>query len=137
MPVGGLYSNASLPYETGTMVPYSFPLAPSGLAVVMYEAISLTPSNGDGSLDLGIGVDLIANGDVHYRVSFQAVATGVPTGISLTFGPPPTRDAVVGFGGSIPFDNATYDLIVNPEPGPALLISLGLMGLAARRMPTA
>lgn len=132
-PFGGLPNIRSAPRDTGTSPPGSFGTIPSGLSAVLFEGVSLTPSSGDGSLDLGIGGDLIANGDVHYRVSFVATAVGAPVEITLRFGPDPRRDIVVTPSGVAPFDYASHTLIVNPEPGPALLMALGLAGLARQR----
>jgi hypothetical protein len=85
-------------------------------------------------MDLGIGGDLISNGDVHFLIQFLATSVPSPVDFSLEFGTGPPGPIVVGADGSaLPFSNATYALTIVPEPSTALLVGLGLFGLAANR----
>ena len=106
--------------------------------VLLFNAVALTPRSGDASGDFGIGSDHIYNGDVHMEVTFQAVALGAsplaPAEITLEFGVGQWGNvAVDGDGNTLAFDNAFQTLTIVPEPGTALLMGLGLAGLATRR----
>lgn len=98
----------------------------------LFAGASLSPSNGDGSLDTGIGGNLVRDGDVHFRIAFQATSLLDPTEITLTFGISRpdgsaygTRgDAVIASDGSpLPFENAELrvailgDPLAEPDPG--------------------
>ncbi|MBY0399733.1 PEP-CTERM sorting domain-containing protein [Myxococcota bacterium] len=105
--------------------------------IQLFDGVSLTAVNGNGSLDTGVGGNTIGSGDVHFRVAFRALTslTG-NTGPSYTlkFGVGEFGNTAVGAGGTeLPFNNATYTLSVIPEPGTALLLGLGLAGLASAR----
>lgn len=119
-----------------------------GLGVSFLGAISLTPTDGDGSHDVGVDGQLVRDGDVHFRLRFRALARAVPTETTLVFGIPldPFGNSgwgagVVGPGGSLyEFDNdflnvfnQTLAVRVVPEPGTALLVGFGLAVLGARR----
>lgn len=109
---------------------------PEAVRTSLFLSASLAPSLGDGSQDLGVDGNLVGNGDVHFRVTYQLMPTTIATqNIVLNFGTDATFGAVaVGPGGTVlPFQNASYALTVIPEPGTALLMGLGLAGLAARR----
>ncbi len=113
-------------------------LNPQPVRTSLFAGASLSSSVGDGSLDIGVGGNLIANGDVHFRVTYRLVIVGnggPAQNLVLNFG----TDAALGHpaigpsGDEIPFQNASYALTVIPEPGTALLMGLGLAALATRR----
>lgn len=104
--------------------------------IQLFEGAALVGVSGNGSLDTGVGGGTIGSGDVHFRVAFRATTslTG-STGPSYTlkFGIGEFGNSAIGAGGAdLPFDNASYTLSVIPEPGTALLMGLGLAGLALR-----
>lgn len=107
--------------------------------VQLFNGVSTSGTTGDGTSDIGIN-GLQTNGsDVHIQVSFAArdlgTASGLnPQSITLEFGTGQFGNAAIGNGGAIlPFNNAFYTVTVVPEPGTALLMGLGLAGLAANR----
>lgn len=109
---------------------------PEAVRTSLFLAAATSPSSGSGSADLGIDGALVGAGDVHFRVTYQLLPTTLATqNILLNFGTDATFGAIaVGpTGDAIPFQNASYALTVIPEPGTALLMGLGLVGLAARR----
>jgi hypothetical protein len=110
---------------------------PQPIRTSLFAGVALSPSNGNGSQDTGIGGGLIGGGDVHFRVTYRLV-TNIPNlnqNLTLSFGVAENLGHVaVGAGGeTIAFQNASYGLTVIPEPGTALLMGLGLAALATRR----
>ncbi len=106
--------------------------------VLLFNGVSLTPRSGDATGDFGIGADHIYNGDVHMEVIFQAAALGAtpqsPQQVTLEIGVGQFGNAAVdGDGNILSFNNAFQTLTIVPEPGTAMLVGLGLAGLAARR----
>jgi hypothetical protein len=111
--------------------PYQLPA--SELFTVFFRGGSLSPSTGDGTLDVGIGGRLIRDGDVHFRISFQATSVLDTRSIDLTFGVsygesapiwgvsgPRPADGVIGTGGIfLPFENDTLRLAILADPGSA------------------
>lgn len=105
------------------------------LRVQMYNAVAVTGSNGDGSFDNGVGGGQTNGGDVHIQVTFTAQALGAtpgsPATVNLDFGVGEFGNSAIGAGGAaLSFNNASYAVTVVPEPGTALLMGLGLLGLA-------
>ena len=100
---------------------------------------SLTPPSGDGTLDTGVGGGSTGSGDVHFQVTFSAQSLGAthgaPSVVNLDIGVGQFGFAVIADDGSNPvaFNNASLQLTIVPEPGTALLMGLGLAGLAGIR----
>lgn len=142
---GGL-SNAGAPggEERGREEIPGFPLPQPAIPVhlALFEGVAVTPSNGDGSLDIGIGGGLTGGGDVHFQIQFLATGgdvDGIQQQFTLNFGTFLEGGlGTVGNGGSsIAFSNASLDLRVIPEPGTAVLFGPGLAGLASGRRRSA
>lgn len=112
--------------------------------VELFQGISLSPISGDGSLDPGIGGALTGAGDVHARVTFRLIGEGIT---KLLIGSDPAHDGVILAGGArtaavgtsytiysgVAVAEAAHASNPVPEPGPALLLALGLGVLAAGR----
>ena len=107
--------------------------------VRLFGGVSTTPVTGDGSSDSGIN-GLQTNGaDVHLQVTFAAqslgATPGAPATVDLVFGIGQQGFDVQGTSGSLAsqWSNAAYTVTIVPEPGTALLMGLGLAGLAGIR----
>lgn len=107
--------------------------------VQLFDGVNTIAYNGDGSLDPAVGGGLVGDSPTaaHFRLSFQAVAglsgPAVTNAINLVFGNGRFGNVAVGASGStLAFNNAAFTVNVVPEPGTALLMGLGLAGLAAR-----
>ncbi len=107
--------------------------------VRLFGGVDITPVTGDGTNDSGIN-GLQTNGaDVHLQVTFSAqslgATPGAPATVDLVFGIGQKGFDVVGPTGSLSsqWTNATYTVTIVPEPGTALLMGLGLAGLAGIR----
>ncbi|MEM9177254.1 MAG: PEP-CTERM sorting domain-containing protein [Myxococcota bacterium] len=107
--------------------------------VRLFGGVAISPVTGDGTNDSGIN-DLQTNGaDVHLQVTFTAQALGAtqanPATVDLVFGIGQQGFDVVGPTSSLAgiWNNATATVTVVPEPGTALLMGLGLAGLAGVR----
>ena len=110
--------------------------------VRLFGGISTTPTNGDGNSDTGangLSTDPGTDNDVHLQVTFSArslgATPGAPATIDLIFGIGEQGFDVQGTSGSLAsqWSNAAYTVTVVPEPGTALLMGLGLAGLAGIR----
>ena len=111
-------------------------LNPEVVRTQLFGGLNIGGTPGSGVNDVGIGGDLITNGDVHFQVTFTNIPSQIAaSNIDLQFGTNIDLAAVaVGAGGAIlPFNNASINLTVIPEPGTALLMGLGLAGLASSR----
>ncbi len=131
---GGLANTLSAATEFGFFDPNTFER--EELRAMLFDGVALAPASGDGSDDVGIGGGYTGDGDIHFQVVFQAtpVQRG-STDLNLDFGTiEDLGAAAIGDGGSIlAFYNDSYNLTVIPEPGTALLMGLGLAGLATQR----
>jgi len=95
------------------------------------QAISTTGRAGNGARDPGLD-GVVNGGDAQFRIVFRAGAPGT-TLIDIGTNANPTLGNVVVLAGGAtePATNALISLTVVPEPGTALLMGLGLAGLAA------
>ena len=93
-------------------------LNPQAYTVSLFEAVSLTPANQSGALD-----------DRTFQVTLNNVLPGgsAPTFANLSF-----NVTTITAGGTVT-TSTPFALTVIPEPGTALLMGLGLAGLASRR----
>jgi hypothetical protein len=139
--VGGVaYGGLSNQIATATEVGYFNPFCSltgcpviDPLRVRLFQGVATTGSNGDGSFDIGVGGATVGSGDLHFSVTFQAVSgLATPESRTLTFGEIVSQGEVaLGAGGAVlPYTSDSYTFTVVPEPGTALLMSLGLAGLA-------
>ena len=117
-------------------------LADGGRAVRLFGGIDTTPTNGDGTTDTGVNgnsTNPATDGDVHLQVTFSAQSLGAtnasPATVDLVFGIGQQGFDVQGPGGSLAsqWSNASVTVTIVPEPGTALLMGLGLAGLAGIR----
>jgi len=132
---GGLPNTLLVATEFGGFDPNTFER--EELRAMVFNGVSVVGRNGDGTDDVGIGGGYTGDGDIHFQVVFQASATPTreATDFTLDFGTiEDLGAAAIGDGGSIlAFYNDSYNLTVIPEPGTALLMGLGLAGLATQR----
>jgi len=126
---GGVEDAGTGVFERGTPFPINVERT-----VQLFNGINTVGTTADNTLDIGIGGGLVGSGDVHMQVSFMAQELAFLGDVTLTFGVGQAGNVAVGDGGAIlPFYNDTYNLTVIPEPGTALLMGLGLAGLAVNR----
>jgi hypothetical protein len=132
---GGLLNQLNAPVERGFFNTNTFNFAEK--RAVFFDGVDTVGRTGDGTFDVGTNGDFVSNGAVHFQVSFEATPIGQTAGraFTLVFG---TMDdfgeVAIGNGGNvISVGSASYNLTVIPEPGTALLLGLGLAGLATRR----
>ena len=126
---GGINNSLATPTQEGTSI---FPQRE--LHTLLFNGVATAAATGDGSFDGG--PDDIPGG-IHFTVQFQAERQdGLnPVQIDLTFGDIPDLGHVVLTDGGVPLTvtGDTLTVFVVPEPGTALLMGLGLAGLAIRR----
>ena len=128
---GGLPNSVTTAQESGAPFPFL-----DERRVLLFNGVQLgATSNGTGAIDIGLGGDQIQNGDIHMSVTFQAIAPGASLQtVNLDIGVGQFGNvALDGLGNVLPFDNASLAVTVVPEPGTALLMGLGLAGLATQR----
>ena len=133
---GGIPNIWSTPEQKGNPANPFLGIDAVELHAVMFEGVDTNGTPGSGALDIGVDGALVGDGDVHFRVQFQAVFGIVNVQeVTLDLGVHPEfGNVLVGAGGSIlPFVNDSVYLTVIPEPGTALLFGLGLAGLATTR----
>ncbi len=103
--------------------------------VTVFDGITTTPGI-DGAPPVDFTPELAPG--VHFRLSFQATAPESTATVlhTLTFGEQLEFGSVaIGTGGEIlsTYQSDSFSFSVIPEPGTALLMGLGLAGLAAQR----
>lgn len=101
-----------------------------GNRVSIFDSVGLSPTN---SNPLDPGLDGVAGGgDAQFRVTFVATGLGSTT-LVIGFGYPGDAEINPEFDASA---RTPLPITVVPEPGTALLLGLGLLGLAASRRPS-
>lgn len=106
-------------------------LNPQAYTASLFQGVSTSAAPGDGSDDLGIGGTLVSAGDVHFQAVFTAIGSGTSSAaasLTLSF-----NVETIRAGGVSEISSQTFGLTVIPEPGTALLMGLGLAGLATIR----
>jgi len=130
----GLGNSTVAGVESGAPFPFN-----QELRAVLFNGIGTSAATGTGNDDAGVGGGLTGVGsDIHIQVSFLVqglnYTVASPTAVTLEFGTGQFGNEAVGTGGStLAFTNATSTLTIVPEPGTALLMGLGLAGLASVR----
>ncbi len=131
---GGLGNTLAAPLERGFFDPITFQREEK--RVMVFDGVNTTAATGTGVDDVGLGGDYTGAGDIHFQVTFQATPVqAAARAFTLDFGTMVDLGAgAIGDGGVVlPFGNTQYVLTVIPEPGTALLMGLGLAGLATQR----
>lgn len=138
----GGFSSARAPTDRHAI--YFIPDDPEELqarlrTVVALGSVSLTTVNGTGLDDIGVDGRRTSDGDAHVRLRYEALPTAQDVTLNLVFGVSDWLgySALGAYGQVIPFRNdewqvtilASEEPIPNPEPGIAVLLGLGLMGL--------
>ena len=130
----GLTNSTVAGVESGAPFPFN-----QQLRAILFNGVGVAAATGTGNDDAGVGGGLTGIGsDVHIQVSFLVQGLGAtplsPAGVTLTFGTGQFGNEAIGSGGStLTFNNASTTLTIVPEPGTALLMGLGLAGLASIR----
>jgi hypothetical protein len=101
----------------------------SGNRVLFFNGVGLTPTNANAD-DPGLD-GVVGGGDAQARLTFRAMAPGAAF---IDFGTGYNGDGEVLEGGlTDTSQNTRIEINVIPEPGTALLMGLGLVGLAVSR----
>jgi hypothetical protein len=139
--LGGLSNvnaNVKLVGDPGVPIPGPLFQPPIEAHAVLFEGVTVDPAgvSGDGTFDPGILGGTTAT-EAHFRVTLQAVSgslTGL-TDITVNFGAlSEYGQVIVGTDASIlAFTNDSLTFTLAPEPGTAVLMGLGLAGLATTR----
>ena len=130
----GLSNSTVAGVQSGAPFPFN-----QELRAVLFNGIGVLAASGTGNDDAGVGGGLTGIGsDIHIQVSFLVQGlnstVGSPTAVTLDFGTGRFGNEAIGTGGSsLAFNNASSTLTIVPEPGTALLMGLGLAGLASIR----
>ena len=130
----GLTNSTVAGVQSGAPFPFN-----QELRAVLFNGIGTSAATGTGNDDAGVGGGLTGVGsDIHIQVSFLVQGLNSteasPTAVTLEFGTGQFGNEAVGTGGSsLAFTNASSTLTIVPEPGAALLMGLGLAGLASIR----
>ncbi|MEZ4281997.1 MAG: hypothetical protein R3F21_20530 [Myxococcota bacterium] len=121
--------------QIGGASPLSEGTVSAGPYVQLFNGVSLIPRTGTGAQDPGLD-GIVGGGDAQFRVTF-AVTGATTFQIGTNSADPVLGNAVVYSGGVIAdATNAQLTISVGPgipEPGGALLMGLGLAGLAMGR----
>lgn len=141
-PVGnidGLENNlAGVEQRGNPIIPVPFEPAQE-LHAQFFEGASISGAFGDGTFDMGLpaGDQTLPGGAVHFQLQFVASSLGLvhANEITLQFGGSEEfgNGAVLSTGAIVAVHSDQFTFSVIPEPGTALLMGLGLVGLAAKR----
>lgn len=133
--MGGI-QNSTAPGARGNHNPL-FPQFNEEVRYTLFSGVQTSAANGDGSLDDGIDGNPVGTTGAHLRVVFTATAGAATNNMAINFGViPQAGQAAVGTGGAdLAFINQIVNLTIVPEPGTALLMGLGLAGLAGAGRP--
>jgi len=106
---------------------------PVAHTTTLFGGISATAVPGDGTADLGIAGNPIAS-DLHFQVTFANVVSGAVYGPTFSTTANLSFDVtVISTGGASSTTSTPFSITVVPEPGTALLMGLGRVGLATTR----
>jgi hypothetical protein len=137
--IDGLQNNlAGVEQRGNPIIPVPFQPAQE-LHAQFFEGVSIAGSSGNGTFDSGIpgGDQTLPGGAVHFQIQFVATAFGLVNAneITLQFGGSEDfgNGAVDSSGAIVAVSSDSYTVSVIPEPGTALLMGLGLAGLATTR----